>query len=293
MKKIKIEAKGYGVVQRDFMTMDISIYAKCVYTLLKTYQGDKHSCYPSLKTICDDLRISKSTVIRSIKELEKIDMVAVRRSKKIGTNESSVNVYIPLSVQVEIDLEKDDLNIEELSLGGTPQTPRGTPQTLGVVSEIDSKNNSIKNNIEESKISAEKISASDFEQKDLFSLTESEKVVNEKEQVADVVFSFEEFWEMYGKKEDRKKTESKFKKLKKSELEKIKQFLPNYIQRRPDKKYRKNPLTWLNSEGWIDEEERLKDSTINNVSHIENKSTSSMDAFYSFQDQLFKENNQL
>src|SRR5690606_16172606 len=100
----------------------------------------------------------------------------------------------------------------------------------------------------DNKHSAEKISAIDFEQKDLFSLNEGEKEINDKEQVAEVVFPFEEFWEMYGKKEDRKKTESKFKKLKKSELEKIKEFLPNYIQRRPDKKYRKNPLTWLNSE---------------------------------------------
>lgn len=149
MKKIIKEKDGYGIVQRDFMQMDISIYAKCIYTLLRTYSGEKTSCYPSMKTICDDLNISKSTLIRAIKELEKIDMVVVRRSKKKGSNENSVNTYIPLSIMIEIDLEKPDSIDETDGLGGTPQTPRGTSQTPGVVSEEYCKNNIIKNNIEE------------------------------------------------------------------------------------------------------------------------------------------------
>lgn len=172
--RIKVDAKGHGVVQRDFMTMDLSVYAKCVYTLLRTYQGDKHSCYPSLKTICEDLRISKSTVIRAIKDLEDINMVAVRRSKKIGKNENSVNVYIPLSVQIEIDLEKVDLEDNNEGLGGTPQTPRGTPQTLGVVSEIDRKNNIIKNNKEENLNINKETSSFCGDQQDLFGMNEPE-----------------------------------------------------------------------------------------------------------------------
>lgn len=150
MRKIIKEKDGYGTVQRDFMQMDISVYAKCVYTLLRTYSGQKDACYPSMKTICDDLRISKSTLIRAIKELEEIEMIAVRRTKKSGSKENSVNTYIPLSIMVEIDIEKVGLSDKEEGLGGTPQTPRGTPQTLGVVSEEYRKNNSIKNNIEES-----------------------------------------------------------------------------------------------------------------------------------------------
>lgn len=150
MAKVKVEAKGYGIVQRDFMTSDVSIYAKLVYTLLRTYSGDKDSCYPSINTIVTDLKISKSTVIRSIKELEESNMIVVRRSKKKGKNENAVNMYVPLSLMVEIDLEKRDSEGEEVGLGGTHQTPRGTHQTPGVVSEEYRKNNSIKNNKEES-----------------------------------------------------------------------------------------------------------------------------------------------
>lgn len=157
MKKIIKEKEGYGTVQRDFMQMDISVYAKCVYTLLRTYSGQKDACYPSMKTICDDLRISKSTLIRAIKELEEVEMIAVRRTKKDGSKENSVNTYIPLSIMIEVDVEKMRPADKQDGLGGTPQTPRGTPQTPGVVSEEYRKSNSIKNNIEEG-LKPEKIS---------------------------------------------------------------------------------------------------------------------------------------
>lgn len=147
--KIKIEARGYGIVQRDFMTMDISIYAKCIYALLRTYSGDKHSCYPSLSTICDDLKISKPTAIKGIKDLEKINMIAVKRSKKTDSQENSVNVYIPLSVMVEIDLEKGGLDDQNDQLGGKGDLPRGKGDLLGVVKEVYCKNNNINTNIEE------------------------------------------------------------------------------------------------------------------------------------------------
>lgn len=64
---------------------------------------------------------------------------------------------------------------------------------------------------------------------------------------------FAEFWDLYDKKSGRPKCESKFKKLKKSEIEKIFEVLPKYIASTPDKQFRKNPLTWLNNECWNDE----------------------------------------
>lgn len=151
MEKIIKEKEGYGTVQRDFMKMDISVYAKCVYTLLRTYSGEKNACYPSMRVICDDLKISKSTLIRAIKELEDVNMIVVKRSNKKDSNERSVNTYIPLSIMVEINVKEFDFNSEKDGLGGTPQTPRGTPQTLGVVSEEYCKNNNMKNNKEERK----------------------------------------------------------------------------------------------------------------------------------------------
>ncbi|AUS02148.1 protein of unknown function DUF4373 [Vibrio phage 2.095.A._10N.286.46.E10] len=64
---------------------------------------------------------------------------------------------------------------------------------------------------------------------------------------------FAEFWDLYGKKVDSKKCESKFNKLTKKEIEEIFEVLPRYLQSTPDKQYRKNPLTWLNGKCWNDE----------------------------------------
>lgn len=64
---------------------------------------------------------------------------------------------------------------------------------------------------------------------------------------------FNKFWELYNKKVDKKKTLSKFLKLKDSDVKKIAETIKNYISINNDVKYRKNPLTYLNSEAWNDE----------------------------------------
>ena len=69
----------------------------------------------------------------------------------------------------------------------------------------------------------------------------------------EIIYSFDEFWKLYGKSSDKKSCLAKFEKLTNEELEKIKINLPNYILSTPDIKYRKNPLTWLNRKCWEDE----------------------------------------
>lgn len=79
------------------------------------------------------------------------------------------------------------------------------------------------------------------------------KESKEKEENKEVIYSFDEFWKLYGKSSDKKSCLAKFEKLTNKELEKIKINLPNYILSTPDIKYRKNPLTWLNGKCWDDE----------------------------------------
>lgn len=64
---------------------------------------------------------------------------------------------------------------------------------------------------------------------------------------------FERFWNLYDKKQDRKKCEAKFKRLSKADKAKIFETLPAYIESTPDAQYRKNPLTYLNGECWNNE----------------------------------------
>jgi hypothetical protein len=65
---------------------------------------------------------------------------------------------------------------------------------------------------------------------------------------------FEEFWNLYNKKVGYKqKCFDKFKKLKEEEIKEIFRTLPEYIKSTPDKKFRKNPETYLNNKSWNDE----------------------------------------
>lgn len=65
---------------------------------------------------------------------------------------------------------------------------------------------------------------------------------------------FDKFWDMYDKKVgDKAKIKAKFSKLSKSDKEKIFATLPLYKANTPDKKYRKNPETYLNNKSWNDE----------------------------------------
>lgn len=67
-------------------------------------------------------------------------------------------------------------------------------------------------------------------------------------------YSFEDFWDDYDKKVGSKpKLLKKWSKLSKTTKLKIRDYIPLYKQAQPDKKYRKNPETFLNNESWNDE----------------------------------------
>jgi len=66
-------------------------------------------------------------------------------------------------------------------------------------------------------------------------------------------YPFNEFWDMYDKKVNREKSENKYKKLTLEEKQKIFETLPDYVLSTPDKKFRKNPDTYLNNKSWKDE----------------------------------------
>ena len=63
---------------------------------------------------------------------------------------------------------------------------------------------------------------------------------------------FIEFWDLYAKKKDTAKCKSKFEKLSNTDVDKIFEVLPLYIESTPDVKFRKHPATWLNNKCWLD-----------------------------------------
>lgn len=66
--------------------------------------------------------------------------------------------------------------------------------------------------------------------------------------------SFEKFWDLYDKKKgDKSKLMKTWSKLTDQERTEIMLHIPRYKTEQPDKKYRKNPETYLNNKTWKDE----------------------------------------
>jgi len=66
--------------------------------------------------------------------------------------------------------------------------------------------------------------------------------------------AFSDFWQAYGKKEDKHKCEQRWNTLTAAEREAALAHIPGYVAATPEKRYRKNPLTYLNGKCWQDEE---------------------------------------
>lgn len=64
---------------------------------------------------------------------------------------------------------------------------------------------------------------------------------------------FETFWNSYDKKRNKPKCIKKWEKLKDQDRIDIMGYIPRYKKSQPDKTYRKDPMTFLNNEGWKDE----------------------------------------
>ena len=78
--------------------------------------------------------------------------------------------------------------------------------------------------------------------------------------------TFDDFWDLYDKKTDRAKCEKKWNNLNQEDKEAVMEYLPAYKQSTPDKKYRRNPETFLNNKTW--ENEIIDNSTKNNRNRI-------------------------
>ena len=64
---------------------------------------------------------------------------------------------------------------------------------------------------------------------------------------------FEEFWNAYDKKTSKERCQSLWKKMSKEKKENAIKYIKGYKKAQPDKKYRKNPDTYLRNESWNDE----------------------------------------
>ena len=84
------------------------------------------------------------------------------------------------------------------------------------------------------------------------SVKHNNKDINNKYNNTNIPFS--DFWNLYDKKVgDLPKLKKKWALLKDKERTKVMDHLPLYVPSTPNKKYRKDPYTYLNNSGWTDE----------------------------------------
>ena len=64
---------------------------------------------------------------------------------------------------------------------------------------------------------------------------------------------FDMFWSMYDKRVDEKNCRVSFMRLTLKDMGNAIKGVKDYVESTPDKKYRKNPRTWINQKGWESE----------------------------------------
>lgn len=82
---------------------------------------------------------------------------------------------------------------------------------------------------------------------------ESDKTPNKNNSVKELNIPFDDFWNLYDKKEDKASCETKWNHLANKERSECMVRLPAYIQSTPDKTYRKNPYNYLKGKCWDNE----------------------------------------
>ena len=144
--------------------------------------------------------------------------------------------FIPIKQSLKRDLKKYEKYVEKQSVngkkGGRPKNPtlsQITQPFIGKPKKADSVSVSVSVN---------------------------DNVINKQKEKR--LFDFETFWKTYDKMEGKKKALEKFLKLPQKDVDKILTVVKNYVVSTPDKKYRKNPSTWLNGENWNDQIKKVK-----------------------------------
>jgi hypothetical protein len=88
-----------------------------------------------------------------------------------------------------------------------------------------------------------------------FRISKDESIVEEVKEstMARKTKAFDMFWSLYNKKTDMPRTKKSFINLTLREMGLAIKGVEPYVNSTPDKKYRKNPCTWINQKGWENE----------------------------------------
>ena len=218
-EEIKSDITGYGLVFKSILKRnDIDIEAKSLYAYLSSYAGSDTKAFPGVSLICHDLNISEKRFQKYRKQLEVAGVITIERKRT--ANGFSKNVYT-------INHKSSGHSVP---VGKLPE--RNLPER-----NLPNKNNSSKNNSSKNNNSIN---------------NSATNVASELEN--QLTKEFENWYNLYDKKKDRKAAFTKFKTArKKHSYEEIVKGTKEYLKTITDKQYQKYPKTFLNNESYLDD----------------------------------------
>ena len=177
--------------------------------------------------------MSKNTVTKALTELEEMGLIYTKRRARAST------LYL-------INLEKMDDIFQEIR--------------ESIISDFDDESQNMGNiDNDESQNMTQCFPEYDLHESQNMGANKEntkENIIKENtlnDDVKNDVIEFDEFWNAYGKKVDTAKCKSKWLKLTHEQHTEIMANVFDYVAANSDKQYRKNPLTYLNGQCWLDE----------------------------------------
>lgn len=138
IKGLKINSAGYGTIAKLAMQdKELHIYAKALYAYFCSFTGAGDTCFPGRDKVCADLKISKDSFCKYLKQLTNAGYISVTQCKK-ENGTFSHNVYTLQDVIVPATVS--DLTGHGLTVSGV------TVSGATVSGQTDTNNNSSNNN---------------------------------------------------------------------------------------------------------------------------------------------------
>lgn len=217
--EVRTDITGYGLVFKSVLKRnDIDAEAKALYSYLSSYAGSDTKAFPGVSLICHDLNFSEKRFQKYRKQLEDAGVITIERKRT--DNGFSKNIYT---------INHKSVSSHFVPVGKLPV--RKLPVENDVTKNNSIKNNSIKNNND--KNSATNV-ASELE--------------------TQLTKEFENWYNLYDKKKDRKAAFTKFKSArKKHSYEEIIKGTKEYLKTITNKQYQKYPKTFLHNESYLDD----------------------------------------
>lgn len=214
-----------------------------------------------------ELNINGSTVYKWIKKLQEMEMIEIESNSHYSIITICNYDGYQRSDEQEVTAIEQPLNSQATAI----EQPRNSHVTTIKQPRNTYNNDKNVNNIENIKNDENEIKNTGTERKKnnviIDSLNDNINTKNEiikKDSAKADIYPFEEFWNDYDKKVGSKdKLIPKWKRLSDNDKVIIREYIPLYKNAQPDKKFRKNPETFINNKSWNDE--IIKDSTGKNV----------------------------